>query len=594
MSYTKTTDFAVQGVLTSKQIQRNIRGTALDTEFDALEASSSGSVNVKEFGAVGDGVTDDTAAIQAAIDAVSTGSGGDLHFPAGTFVINAPIVLATGVNLKGSGRAHRAFYANGAYTKNGTVLKFTVDAAEDCIAFVNTPSRGHQGIYNMSIFEAGSAAFNAIVTTNSALHITMEDVELGCLNTTGRGIGLNINRPTTAGSIYGCYRNIVTQAVHTGLKLSGDVNSLTFTGGSFSGTVYTAIITNDGVHFPHAVSFNGTSFETVYDASIQEFEFIKGSKNIHGFSDNANSYICKIFKMDYGDGISFDSCYWENGSNPPTYDDGSNGSAPLASVIAIEDSASNINTINLNACRMAAYAYVVGGRSIMINGLPTGNVLDTSVPTTYIGRNATATVVATSTLTPIIYDNLGPLHKNVGTKIKYDDTSGIATFMEAGTYKIHAQIYFPSTTAGESYLRAVITTGTPVATGTHDAATSTTVCTDSGEAWTVNAYTDYLIKNTTDGSQGYIASNTATTITVGALTGGTDDDFDSGDTFEVYTDQQYFGACGSVANNRSLVVDCIAEVDVYGTVCIEMFQSSGGNVTVSAAPDYSHLHIVKV
>jgi len=33
MSYTKTTDFAVQGVLTSKQIQRNIRGTALDTEF---------------------------------------------------------------------------------------------------------------------------------------------------------------------------------------------------------------------------------------------------------------------------------------------------------------------------------------------------------------------------------------------------------------------------------------------------------------------------------------------------------------------------------------------------------------------------------
>jgi hypothetical protein len=69
MSYTKQTDFAVQGVLSSNEIQRNIRGTALDTEFDALEAGVQSSVSVKEFGAVGDGVTDDTAAIQAAFTA---------------------------------------------------------------------------------------------------------------------------------------------------------------------------------------------------------------------------------------------------------------------------------------------------------------------------------------------------------------------------------------------------------------------------------------------------------------------------------------------------------------------------------------------
>lgn len=42
-------------------------------------------INVLEFGAKGDGVTDDTDAIQAAIDAV--GDGGNIHIPKGTFMV---------------------------------------------------------------------------------------------------------------------------------------------------------------------------------------------------------------------------------------------------------------------------------------------------------------------------------------------------------------------------------------------------------------------------------------------------------------------------------------------------------------------------
>src|SRR4030067_1410415 len=65
-------------------------------------------VNVKDFGAVGDGITDDTTAIQNAIDFIqsyggsaqiySNGSndtqfGGALYIPKGKYKITAPIVI---------------------------------------------------------------------------------------------------------------------------------------------------------------------------------------------------------------------------------------------------------------------------------------------------------------------------------------------------------------------------------------------------------------------------------------------------------------------------------------------------------------------
>jgi len=60
---------------------------------------------------------------------------------------------------------------------------------------------------------------------------------------------------------------------------------------------------------------------------------------------------------------------------------------------------------------------------------------------------------------------------------------------------------------------------------------NTTVMTDTGQSWTVNQWADYVIRNTTDGSHGLIVSNTATTITVAELIGGTDNDWDTSDAY---------------------------------------------------------------
>jgi hypothetical protein len=56
--------------------------------------------NVKDFGAVGDGSHDDTAAITAAMSAAS--SGGEVHFPGGTYITTTQTLLAK-VHLRGAG-----------------------------------------------------------------------------------------------------------------------------------------------------------------------------------------------------------------------------------------------------------------------------------------------------------------------------------------------------------------------------------------------------------------------------------------------------------------------------------------------------------
>jgi hypothetical protein len=59
-------------------------------------------VSVKDYGAGGQGVTDDTTAIQNAINAVSTAGGGTVFFPPGSYVITASLMLKNGVKLVGN------------------------------------------------------------------------------------------------------------------------------------------------------------------------------------------------------------------------------------------------------------------------------------------------------------------------------------------------------------------------------------------------------------------------------------------------------------------------------------------------------------
>ena len=68
--------------------------------------------------------------------------------------------------------------------------------------------------------------------------------------------------------------------------------------------------------------------------------------------------------------------------------------------------------------------------------------------------------------------------------------------------------------------------------GSHDGADNASILTDSSKSWTTNMLVGLTLSNGTDGSSGAIAANTATTITA-TLSGGTENDWDDGDTYSI-------------------------------------------------------------
>jgi hypothetical protein len=69
-------------------------------------------VSVKDFGAVGDGVTNDTSALQAAIDAASAAQV-QLFWPKGVYFITATLIVSSNVNWLGEGGSYSVIKQNG-------------------------------------------------------------------------------------------------------------------------------------------------------------------------------------------------------------------------------------------------------------------------------------------------------------------------------------------------------------------------------------------------------------------------------------------------------------------------------------------------
>ncbi|MCW1383266.1 glycoside hydrolase family 55 protein [Novosphingobium sp. KCTC 2891] len=123
-------------------------------------------VSVRDFGAKGDGITDDTAALQAAFSAAAAGTVGHLFLPDGTYKITSAITLnqanIIGMRVIGSSR-DKAIIKQ--FTANVAVFDFTFD-----MAFGNV-MRDFQMTWNTAqTGNTGAAAFRFRWKTGTGIH----------------------------------------------------------------------------------------------------------------------------------------------------------------------------------------------------------------------------------------------------------------------------------------------------------------------------------------------------------------------------------------------------------------------------------------
>lgn len=100
---------------------------------------SPAALNVRDFGAAGDGQTDDTQAFFAAVDAVNTFGGGTIYIPSGTYILRQSIWLLSNTTVYGDGIG-------------ATVLKLADGVNEDVIGLLRTSGfTYHPDVYNVRI-----------------------------------------------------------------------------------------------------------------------------------------------------------------------------------------------------------------------------------------------------------------------------------------------------------------------------------------------------------------------------------------------------------------------------------------------------------
>jgi pectate lyase-like protein len=487
-SHSGTGDMVLASTQTNTGAKTFNAGTLLDKGSTVF--------NVKAFGAVGNDSTDDTSAIQSAIDAANTAGGGTVWFPKGTYKLTAALKLYSGTTPNIVAYKNITLAGAGSSGTNGTILK-QYTTATDVIKGLNDAANGAQ-----------------------SLNMTIQDINMtwGTATLTNSGNGLYLAQQSAGGPSFQQWN--IKNVTATNFQGSGKY------GFNIESMIVSTLDTCMAVTCANGFYLNGAS-GGAYNSVSTSVTFLNcyanmGTNGVNGYNILDNTYISFVgCACDVGANSS-GTAYLVDGSNSVSFQGCGvelNGTATLANGWKIQGGSSQIGLYQ-------SYAYQ---SKTMVDVYVTG----TSVGVTIVGFQDNSSVSgstglkvdAGSSATEI--DNswggvATPRNINAtGIDMILSDSAGNLTTNIAN---IGTQAVFSGSTSGTTTLKATAAAGTT--TLTLPAVTDTLVGKTTTDTLTNKTLSAAKIAGGGSGTANitYASSSSSTTFTFPQISGGAGND----------------------------------------------------------------------
>ena len=202
-------------------------------------------VNAVDFGIVGDGVTDDTTAIQSALD-YAKDNGGELFLPEGTYLISSTLYL-NGVTLRGN-------VSNIFVSGKGTIIKC---ATKDFKAVAQGSTSVKDIQFNISNIIIEDALVG--LELNYVINSKYENIYVK-----NSDIAYKLGDKNSVGSMFNEFNNLYTRGCRIGIESDSKefFNNNVFNNGYIQGTDYAAKISVTGGYGAVNNTFNNVELRS--------------------------------------------------------------------------------------------------------------------------------------------------------------------------------------------------------------------------------------------------------------------------------------------------------------------------------------------
>jgi hypothetical protein len=235
------------------------------------------SISVKDFGATGNGATDDTAAIQAAVSSLT--SGGCVNIPAGVYLVSAAITIPNNVTVQGVGDSSQIL-ANTDITVFTTSTATTATIASGIVIqnlYINNTVSGTKTKYDIILYNPNVCKI---------INVHIFSASLGYSNTNVGGIWLE--RPSVGGAATAFVNLIKDCFVQNNSIYLNNISDSQITGGYVWGfnRSYAILLSNCG---DIEVSNSGGIIPSQYNGGVYLLGVCNQIRIVNNYFDGNNS-----------------------------------------------------------------------------------------------------------------------------------------------------------------------------------------------------------------------------------------------------------------------------------------------------------------